>query len=182
MRVWSFLRRLFRRDAHKPRPGATPIAAELGGTPGAAHVPAPPVEPPPSPPQPSGAQPAAPLPDVFQAERDGLWTEAAEDDDEDEDDAEDLDEDAFSAEPDPFIHDTAPPVERPDVDVAALRAQARAAALSCEHKVSLSTPAGPGSLAEALNILLEEGRVLAEFVDDPTGEPIILYRPVEPSA
>jgi hypothetical protein len=61
--------------------------------------------------------------------------------------------------------------------LAALRREARAQALAAERRVFLSDAGGPGSLAEALNDLVQEGRVSAEFVDDPDLGPHILYRP-----
>lgn len=59
-----------------------------------------------------------------------------------------------------------------------MRAKARADALNREHRLPLSTGAGQGRLAEALNILLDEARVEAELVDDPLNGPLMIYRPI----
>ncbi len=84
-----------------------------------------------------------------------------------------------TAGPDPFISLQAAPLERlaPD-QVAARRAEARALALNGEHRIFLTDAAGPGTVAEALNLLVEEGRVEAEFQEDGERPPHILYRPV----
>jgi hypothetical protein len=62
------------------------------------------------------------------------------------------------------------------------RAEAVETALSGEHRIFLNDTAGPGTLAEALNRLVREGRVTAEFQDgdreDGEAQPHILYRPV----
>lgn len=56
-----------------------------------------------------------------------------------------------------------------------LRQRARAEALGKDHRLDLATAAGPGSLAEALNALVAEGLVEAQFIDhDET--PYLLYR------
>jgi hypothetical protein len=57
------------------------------------------------------------------------------------------------------------------------RQETLAMALRGEHKIFLSDPAGPGSLAQALNQLLKEGRVIAEFCGDGPEAPHLLYRP-----
>lgn len=128
--------------------------------------------------------PAAPetLPEAAPPERAPVETPsdpaAAEDCDEDEDWGGDEGDDwTDDEEPDPFITGTALPDILPHEDVEARRARARADALQGEHRVYLSNPAGPGSLAEALNLLLVEGLVEACFVDDADEGPYILYRP-----
>lgn len=97
--------------------------------------------------------------------------------DQDEDEWRDEEEDDPDSGPDPFISGVETVLELP-ANVEALREQARAAAVSGEHKLPLSSPAGPGSLAEALNALIAEGRVEAEFIDDPVEGPYMRYRPV----
>jgi hypothetical protein len=100
---------------------------------------------------------------------------------EDEDDwGQDGDEEDLEGEPDPFIRGTAPEIDFHAADVRAMRAKARADALSGEHRLLLSSTAGPGSLAEALNSLVAEGRVEAEFVDDPLDGPAMIFRPIAP--
>jgi hypothetical protein len=80
--------------------------------------------------------------------------------------------------PDPFVSDVRPALDALSPEaLIALRAAARLEALSGEHKIYFSDPAGPGSLAEALNQLLQEGRVAAEFQDDNGDEAHLLYRP-----
>jgi hypothetical protein len=104
------------------------------------------------------------------------WADHAQQEDEDEgwEDEEDDEPDA----PDPFISSTLIPNGTLEGDLAQRRADARANAFVGEHRIYLSMPAGPGSLAEALAGLSGEGMVDAEFVDDGQGEPHILYRPV----
>lgn len=104
---------------------------------------------------------------------------AADDEPEDEDEGwEDEDDDELDL-PDPFISSPSAQLETPDFDLEQRRADARAEALAGEHRIYLSMPAGPGSLAEALNQLSAEGRVEAEFVEDGQREPHILYRPLK---
>ncbi|HKR87356.1 MAG TPA: hypothetical protein VJS38_04215 [Phenylobacterium sp.] len=111
------------------------------------------------------AEPAATEPPVSEEDEeqdeDGGW------EDEDFEDPDD---------PDPFISGAAP--EADDADLKERRAAARATALSGEQRIYLSMPAGPGSLAEALEQLATEGLVTAEFVGDGEDAPHILYRPV----
>lgn len=116
-----------------------------------------------------GELPGEAAPDVY------VWTDP-EDADEDEgweDEDDDLDG------PDPFIRGEPVEDEPFDVDLEARRSAARAEALEGEQRVYLHMPAGPGSLAEALNQLLAEGLVQAEFVEGGDDEPHILYRPVK---
>ncbi len=80
---------------------------------------------------------------------------------------------------DPFITGAWEAAEPLVTNLQAARAYARAQALGAEHRILLSTPAGPGSLAEALNRLLEEGLVQADFFEDGEDGPYMLYRPLE---
>ena len=93
------------------------------------------------------------------------------------------DEDAWGEEdedvdgPDPYIlGDSAAAVE-PVEPLAVQREMAKALALSGTHRLALSTPAGPGSLAEALNRLVQEGLVDATFVEAEADGPHMVYRP-----
>lgn len=98
----------------------------------------------------------------------------------DEDEAEELDgeEDDDPLAPDPFVHADGAALDEPPPDVLQQRREgARADALAGEHKVYLSDAAGPGTLAEALNQLLQEGRVTAEFCEAGDTGPHLLYRP-----
>lgn len=102
-----------------------------------------------------------------------------DDDDEPEEDqleeAEDDAEDELA--PDPFIAALMPtPTEFSSEDLEQRRAEALAAAQVGEHRISLSAVAGPGTLAEALNQLLLEGRVTAEFCDNADEESHLIYR------
>jgi len=100
------------------------------------------------------------------------------DDDEDEvfGPEEDDEDDAFA--PDPFVtsQESEPTILSAE-EIALARQDARAEASKGEHKIYLTDPAGPGSLAEALSLLRQEGRVAADFRDDGLEEPYILYRP-----
>lgn len=103
--------------------------------------------------------------------------EADADEEDEEDEWADEEVEAFDDEPDPFITGT-DAAETAEVDVQALRTAARAEALSGPHRIYFSNPAGPGTLAEALNLLLEEGLVEAQFVESDDDAPHILYRPL----
>jgi len=163
-RLWSLLRALFRRPA--------PTRREIPAEPEPPPSPAAPVEPA-VPAIDSSPEVALPAPEPS-AQPLG---EPSEDEDEDEWAGEEAEEEPDD-EPDPFITGTAAAAEAVSVDIQALRAQARAEALSGEHRIYLSSPAGPGSLAEALNLLLEEGLVEAQFVQVGDDAPYILYRPI----
>lgn len=79
--------------------------------------------------------------------------------------------------PDPFIAEARPvPAEFSTEALEQRRSAALAAAQVGEHKIALSDVAGPGTLAEALNRLLQEGGVTAEFCDDGDEEPHLIYR------
>ena len=114
----------------------------------------------------------------------GLEVPSAVDPGSDDDDevfgaeGEDDDGDNVSA-PDPFV--TSQGSDEPTIlsveEIAHARQDARAKASTGEHKIYLTDPAGPGSLAEALSLLLEEGQVAADFHDDGLDEPYILHRP-----
>lgn len=163
-RLWSFLRALFQRprrgEPAKPSgmEAAAPVAPSASDEPAAAPIPAPeacePSSPPISPP---------PIDDGEDVEEDE-WADA--------------EIEAADDEPDPFITGVDSDPEVSLADAKALRAEARAEALSGEHRIHLSSPAGPGTLAEALNLLLEEGLVEAQFVETGEDAPYILYRPV----
>jgi len=100
------------------------------------------------------------------------------DDLEEEDDPVDDDEDDDPTAPDPFVASVRPTMDIPTSDaIARRRAEARAQALMGEHKIYFSDPAGPGTLAEALNLLLHEGDVTAEFRDESGEDAHLLYRP-----
>ncbi|WP_158915844.1 hypothetical protein [Caulobacter sp. S45] len=105
--------------------------------------------------------------------RDGL----EEEEDEDEAAGEDGEEASEDGAGDPFISLVPESAPRKAPALTEMRAAARLQGLSGEHKIYLFTMAGPGSLAEALIHLLDEGRVIAEFVDRPEEEPHLLYRP-----
>ena len=62
--------------------------------------------------------------------------------------------------------------------VAAGRREAERLALSGPQKVTLTDPAGPGSLAETLAQMEADGRLASEVVEDPESGPYILYRPL----
>jgi hypothetical protein len=98
---------------------------------------------------------------------------------EDEDPAEDLEnEDEDPLAPDPFVSPIRPQDDTPSAqDLAQRRAEARAAGLSGEHKIYFSDLAGPGTLAEALNQLLKEGLVTAEFREVEGDDAHLIYRP-----
>ena len=173
--LWAFLRGLFRRTP--PVAPLAPTAPEQA--PEAAPEASPPESAPESFPEPSpeaSPEPAQPAPQPV----DAAELQASNDDLEEDEDWGGDEEDGVvdDAEPDPFITGATLPDGPASADVEALRAQARADALLGEHRVYLSSPAGPGSLAEALNLLLGEGAVEAQFVDEAEEGPYILYRPV----
>jgi hypothetical protein len=88
----------------------------------------------------------------------------------DEDEAEEGDFDDFVA---PVVPD-----EVLEAQLREARADAQAQALAGPHRVLLSTPAGPGSIPEALKVLEEAGRVRSDFVEDEELGPHLLYVPV----
>lgn len=106
-----------------------------------------------------------------------LDVESPEDDEpEDIEDAEDMDDDPLA--PDPFVSSVRPAMDTLSAaDIARRREQALTAALNGEHKIYFSDSAGPGTLAEALNHLLQDGRVTAEFHDEDGEDAHLLYRP-----
>lgn len=174
MSLWSFLRGLWpwrkRPQAAEPPPPPAPLAEPAPGLGEETAALLPPDEPLHG----QAVEPAESPVEPAKAEPEG---EPSEDDDEDagwEDEEEDDDDpDA----PDPFISGAPLEEESIDVDLAQRRAAARATALSGEQRIYLSMPAGPGSLAEALEQLADEGLVKGEFVGDGEGGPHILYRP-----
>lgn len=163
--LWAFLRGLFRRTP--PSALVAPTAPE--------PPPQPAAEAPPETSPEASPEPAQPAPQPV----DAAAPHASNDDWEEDEDWGGDEEDgaADDEEPDPFITGTTLPDGPASADVEALRAQARIEALLGEHRVYLSSPAGPGSLAEALNLLLGEGSVEAQFVDEAEEGPYILYRP-----
>ncbi len=107
----------------------------------------------------------------------GPIDEVEEDEPEDDEAAEDED----AAEPDPFVSAERPQAETLSPEaVAERRAAALSEALAGPHRIFLSDEAGPGSLAEALKQLLDEGRVTVEFREEAEdGDAAhLLYRPV----
>jgi hypothetical protein len=104
-------------------------------------------------------------------------TQEEPDDEEEAEEEEAYDDDLMA--PDPFISSDTPMIEAiSQGDIVRLRAEARAVALSGDHRILLSDIAGPGTLAEALNRLLQEGKVAAEFQDPEGEEPYLLYTPL----
>jgi hypothetical protein len=107
---------------------------------------------------------------------DGGSTDGVEDEDEDKEEEEQEYADEDLLEPDPFISQDGPVIEALSTgDIERLRAEAMALALSGEHRILLSDIAGPGTLAEALDRLLQDGKVAAEFHDPDGEEPYIRY-------
>lgn len=58
-----------------------------------------------------------------------------------------------------------------------LRSAAEREAVSGEHRIGLSDPGGPGTLAEALIRLEREGALTCELGEDEAGSPVLVYRP-----
>ncbi len=152
-RLWSFLRALF------SRPNLGRGVARAEPAPGPAPEPPSAVEP-----APEDRGPLSGSAEVAQE-----WEDA-------EDDWPEEDEEAADDEPDPFITGASPPAEPAGADLEDLRARARVEALSGEHRIALSSPAGPGSLAEALNLLHREGLVQAEYVEEGVEGPHLRYQ------
>ena len=176
--IFDFLKRLFSRRRPATRPpamafgGAEPAEALIADAPDAATTP---FELPAPPPPAVEAVEA-----VEDEEAEGEDEERGEDEDEEEPD--DLPEDEIEEDPlapDPFISPDAPSIEALSPESIALRrAEAMALASQGEHRVFLAEPAGPGSLAEALDDLAQQGKVAAEFHEDPDEGPYLLYRAV----
>jgi len=165
MRLWSFLRSLWPR---RTRPQLTnPSLAEPPATAGELPLSE----------EPSSQTSVAAIVHNDAAER-AEAPAAADNEQEDEDGGwEDEDDDELDL-PDPFINSPPAQLETLDVNLEQRRAEARAEALAGEHRIYLSMPVGPGSLAEALHQLSDQGMVEAEFVDDGQREPHIHYRPL----
>lgn len=197
MGLWSFLRSLWPwRTRRRPAvaPAATLAEPELRG-PDEVLAPAPPTrelapEPASGPAEPPlvaeapAAEPPSEATAVEETAVEELAGEAAPDvyvwtvpEGADEDEGWE-DEDGDLEGPDPFISGEPAEDEPVDLDLEARRAAARAEALEGEQRIYMRTPAGPGSLAEALNQLMAEGLVQAEFIESANDEPHILYRPV----
>jgi hypothetical protein len=131
-------------------------------------------------PAPTLVPPRVEGPEAAALEADRPDDESGDDEDaEDEAEEEEPYDDEDVLEPDPFISTDAPAIEAlSQDDIGRHRAEARALALSGDHRVLLSDIAGPGTLAEALNRLLQEGKVSAEFHDPEGEEPYLLYTPL----
>lgn len=144
-------------------PAARPVVPDTSNEPSDLAEPEPPPSAAPAPPM-AKIEPLKAIPDDdHEPEEDQL--EEADDDAEDE------------LAPDPFIATSRPtPTEFSSEGLEQQRAEALAAAQVGEHKISLSGVAGPGTLAEALNQLLLEGRITAEFCDSADEEPHLIYR------
>jgi hypothetical protein len=98
------------------------------------------------------------------------------DDDEPAEETDEEDEDPLA--PDPFVSRTMPANDMTSAEALALRrAEWLAIATSGEHKIYLTDPAGPGTLAEALDQLRREGQVIVEFRDDGAEPPHLRFRP-----
>ena len=107
-------------------------------------------------------------------------TLAADEDEDEDEDGDDEGDEPLEDEmgPDPFVTQVAPVVvPLADREITQERKDARAEAMRCEHRIYISSVAGPGSLAEALNTLLAEGLVTAQFVDQGAENSFILYTP-----
>ena len=119
---------------------------------------------------------AAAAPSVAEIERPKVTPEVDREPEEDEPgEADEEPEDELT--PDPFIAEARPaPAEFSTEGLEQRRSEALATAQIGEHKIPPSGHAGPGTLAEALNRLLQEGRVTAEFCDDGNEEPHLTYR------
>ena len=170
-RVLSFFRALLpglgRRTPPSPLP---PAPADGTSFDRLAQLAAPP-EPPAADEAAPRAVPAQPAPPVIEAD------DILEEEDEDQaEDSENEDEDPLA--PDPFVSPIRPQDDTPSAqDLARRRAEARAAGLQGAHKIYFSDSAGPGTLAEALNQLLKEGLVTAEFREVEGDDAHLIYRP-----
>jgi hypothetical protein len=106
-----------------------------------------------------------------------------ESEEEEDEDAHDPDEEVFVEDADQLDGAVSPArlaIERDLAEALRLRrAGSQAHALIGEHRIYLSDPTGPGSLAEALNTLVQQGQVTAEFLDDGEAGAFILYRPAD---
>ncbi len=114
--------------------------------------------------------------------------EAVNDNEEDEEneeneDAHDPDEEVFVEDTDELGEAVSPArmaIERDLAEALRLRRdESLADAMIGEHRIYLSDPTGPGSLAEALNVLVQQDLVTAEFQDDGEAGALILYRPAD---
>jgi hypothetical protein len=163
-----------------PPPPLEPPEETLPADPEAA--PAEPTEIEPFPPSEADAD-AEPAAVEFAGETDGELADEVEDG---------LDEDAHDPDEEVFLEDDgdleesvpAETLENERRAAEALerrRVESRTMALAGEHRIFLTEVAGPGSLAEALNRLVQEGLVTAEFQDDGEAS-YLLYRPLGMSA
>jgi hypothetical protein len=113
--------------------------------------------------------PCEPLPTAQDAER---W---------DEDETAIQEEDEDEAEPElatalGIIDRGLEPARDPALEVR--RQESRSVAMAGEHSIYLSDSAGPGSLAEALNRLLQEARVTVVYGEDDDQRPYLRYWPI----
>jgi hypothetical protein len=171
--LFDFLKRLFSRR----RPTARKTAMSFGGPePTATSV----QEPGPEPFAESDSTPERKRPPPKPLVAVGADEEADEEEEPDEVPAEEEFDDGDDPHaPDPFVSPDAPPIAALSIDaVARRRAEAMAVALTGEHRVFLADSPGPGTLAEALNLLAQQGKVVAEFRDDADDGPYLLYRVV----
>ena len=106
-----------------------------------------------------------------------------QEEEEEDEDAHDPDEEVFVEDADQLGGAVSPArlaIERSLAEALRLRrAGSLAEALIGEHRIYLSDPTGPGSLAEAFNTLVQQGQVTAEFLDDGEAGAFILYRPAD---
>ncbi len=175
--IFDFLKRLFSRPSAPARAPA-PAPERPRDT-----------EPHAGPPPPPEAEQATPEPvaavDEGQAENRAKEPAEEEADEEEEPDdlpaEEDFEDDDPSA-PDPFVSPDAAPIEALSPDaVSQQRAEAMVLALTGEHRVFLAESAGPGTLAEALNLLAQQGKVEAAFHEGGEDGPYLLYRAIDPA-
>ncbi len=190
MILFSFLKHLWpfgrKRARPAPPPPVEPVAPlpqpEPAPPPAAVEAPAPPAERDVEAAEQAASEPSAailepePEPAAPPAGEAGLEpgpVEAWEEDDTRLDEEEPLED---PDEKDPFV--TGRTVSQDLGPLAERRAAARALALAGENRIYLSDAAGPGSLAEALAALLQEGKVAAEFHEGGPEGPHLLYRPL----
>lgn len=110
----------------------------------------------------------------------GKIADAVNDKEEEEEEEDDPGEEAFVEDTDQLgeaVSSARMAIERALPETLRLRrAESLAEAMIGEHRIYLSDPTGPGSLAEALNTLVQQGRVTAKFQDDGEVGAFILYR------
>jgi len=179
--IFAFLKRLFSGRPAPTRP--SPMSLDRGE----AVVATPAVEPEVAPEPPAPEPPPEPSLPPTPAEPTIDVGEPAGADDEEEEEPDDLPpeedfEDDDPSAPDPFVSPDAAPIEALSPDaVSQQRAEAMALALTGEHRVFLAESAGPGTLAEALNLLAQQGKVEAAFHEGEDDGPYLLYRLIDPA-